>query len=310
MSWLIECGRSSEACDIASQLLFFWLIRGHAAEGLRWYDEVAGLDGVLTRTRAKALAGTSVMYYALGDLDRARGAGERALALSSEADAADVGLAEAILGYVELAIGNLGAARDRFTQARALYDTLGIAWALSNVLAALAWTALAAGDFDEADRVLREAAAPASKAGPWFSEIALYVRAVLAIRRGKPDEAIAWVRESLTRIHLLNDRFALVYALVPLAAAAELTGDDAWAARILGARDGITERTGAIAVDESVRDLRQRVERDSRARLGPRQWACEYEIGRNASVASLLIEIDDRCRRAASATPDNPTTRR
>jgi hypothetical protein len=118
------------------------------------------------------------------------------------------------------------------------------------------------------------------------------------------------VRESLTRIHLLNDRFALVYALVPLAAAAELTGDDAWAARILGARDGITERTGAIAVDESVRDLRQRVERDSRARLGPRQWACEYEIGRNASVASLLIEIDDRCRRAASATPDNPTTRR
>jgi predicted ATPase/DNA-binding XRE family transcriptional regulator len=300
MSWLIERGRSSEACNIASQLLFFWLIRGHAAEGLHWYLELAELHGLPSRARAKALAGAAVMCYALGDLDRARDVANRSLSISDDADVADVALAESMLGYVELAIGNLRAASDRFTRARSLYDVLGTAWALSNVLAAIAWTALAAGDFDEADRVLEEAAAPASKAGPWFSGIALYVRAVLAIRRGKPDEAIARVRDSLRQIRLLNDRFALLYALVPLAAAAELTGDDAWAVRILGARDGVTERTGAIAVDESVSDLRQRVERDSRARLGPKRWAREYETGRNASVDSLLSEIDDRCEGATT----------
>jgi predicted ATPase/DNA-binding XRE family transcriptional regulator len=306
MSWLIERGRSSEACDIASQLLFFWLIRGHAAEGLRWYDELAALHELPLRTRAKALAGAAVMCYALGDLDRARGAADRCLAMSDQADVADVALAESMLGYAELAIGNLPAASDRFTRARSLYDRLGTAWALSNVLAAIAWTALAAGNFDEAERVLDEAAAPASKAGPWFSGIALYVQAVLAIRRGKPDQAIARVGDSLRRIRLLNDRFALIYALVPLAAAAELIGDDAWAARILGARDGVTERTGAIAVDESVRDLRQRVERDSRARLGPKRWAREYETGRNASVDSLLSEVDDRCRRPTTGTRNKP----
>src|SRR5215471_5201926 len=310
ISWLIEHGRSSEACDIASQLLFFWLIRGHAAEGLRWYDELAEVRGLPSRTRAKALAGTAVMCYALGDLDRARGAADRSLMMPDGADAADVALAESMLGYVELALGNLHAARDRFTRARSLYEMLGTAWALSNVLGGVAWTALAAGDFDEADRVLDEAAAPASKAGPWFSGIALYVQAVLAIRRGKPDQAIARVRDNLERIHLLHDRFALVYALVPLAAAAELTGDDAWAARILGTRDGVTERTGAMAVDDSVRDLRQRVERDSRARLGPKSWAREYEAGWNASVDSLLSEIDDRSRRATTGTLANPTPRR
>ena len=72
-------------------------------------------------------------------------------------------------------------------------------------------------------------------AGPWFLTWALYVRAILAVRRGNADEAIALVRESLTRIRELQDKFAFVYALVPLAAAAVLKGDDAWAARILGA---------------------------------------------------------------------------
>ena len=80
-----------------------------------------------------------------------------------------------------------------------------------------------------------------------------YLRAILAVRRGNADEAIALMRESLTRIGELRDKFAFVYALVPLAAAAVLKGDDAWAARILGARDAVTERTGATVVDNSVR---------------------------------------------------------
>jgi hypothetical protein len=36
-------------------------------------------------------------------------------------------------------------------------------------------------------------------------------------------------------------------------------GDDAWAARITGARDAVTERTGATVVDHSVQDLREAI---------------------------------------------------
>ena len=112
------------------------------------------------------------------------------------------------------------------------------------------------------------------------------------MRRRNADEAIALVRESLTCSRELNDHFAFVYALAPLAAAAVLKGDDAWAARILGARDAVTERTGATAVDRSVHDLRQQTEREVRARLGSDKWTRAYAAGRRTSIDGLMQDID------------------
>jgi ATP/maltotriose-dependent transcriptional regulator MalT len=159
--------------------------------------------------------------------------------------------------------------------------------------------ALATGDAGQAERLLDEATSKLRHAGPWFLSRALYVRAILAVRRGNADEAIALVRESLTRIRDLQDKFAFVYAVVPLAAAAVLKGDGAWAARILGARDAVSERTGATVVLKLVRDLREQAERDARARLGPDQWARAYEAGRVTSIDSLIEDIDSALRSGA-----------
>jgi len=107
-------------------------------------------------------------------------------------------------------------------------------------------------------------------AGPWFLSLVAYQRAILAVRRGDADEAIALIRDSLTRIRELKDQsLAFVGALVVLAAAAALKGDDAWVARILGAQDAVTDGTGVIVVDSSSRHRREQVERDSQGRLGP-----------------------------------------
>jgi uncharacterized protein (DUF4213/DUF364 family) len=127
------------------------------------------------------------------------------------------------------------------------------------------------------------------------------VRAILAVRRERPVEAIAFVGESLARIRELHDKFAFVYALVPLAAAAVLKGDDTWAARILGARDAVTERTGVTVVDPSVRDLRDRAEREARARLGADRWALAHAAGRSTSIDSLMKDIDRVVRSRARA---------
>jgi hypothetical protein len=130
------------------------------------------------------------------------------------------------------------------------------------------------------------------EAGPWFLMLTLYVRAILAVRRGSLDEALGFVRESLTRVRDLHDKFAFIYALVPLAAVAELKGDDAWAARILGARDVVAERTGAAVVDKSVHDLTEQAGREVRARLGPDRWAQAYAVGRMSSIDALLKDVD------------------
>jgi ATP/maltotriose-dependent transcriptional regulator MalT len=161
----------------------------------------------------------------------------------------------------------------------------------------MAEVALATGDADQAERLLDEAASSLRQAGPWFLSLGLYVRAVLAVRRGNADKAIALVRDSLTRIRELHDTFALVYTLVPLAAAAVLKGDDAWAARILGARDGVMERTAVAIVDSRVHDLRGRAEREACARLGADRWAAAYAAGRRSSIDALLKDIDGVLRR-------------
>ena len=293
LTWLVERRCPVEASDIAWGLRFFWLIRGHSAEGLLWSQHTLTLPSISPAAESRVLVGAATLLYSQGDLDRARVMVTRALALAGEIDDTEVVVqAENMFAHVELAAGNLDAARDRFTRAIDGFRSLGILWGHGHALSGLAWVALAMGDAGLAARLLDEATSVLRNAGPWFLMLTLYVRAILAVRRGSADEAIALVRESLTRIRELHDRFAFVYALVPLAAAAVLKGDDAWAARILGARDAVTERTGSTVVDKSVDDLREQAEREVRSRLGPTRWARAYAAGRSASIDSLMKDID------------------
>jgi len=234
-----------------------------------------------------------VLWYTQGELDRARAGLNRALALAHGPD--DTGVVanvEYLFGHVEHAAGNVSVARDWFARSIDRFRALTIPSGTGTALSAMASITLVTGDADEAERLLDEAASVLRDAGPWFLTWALYVRAILAVRRGNPDKAIALLRESLTRIRDLHDQFAFVYALVPLAAAAVLKGDDTWAARILGTRHAVTERTGVTVVDRSVQDLREQAEREARARLGPDRWGRAYAAGRVTSIDSVIKDID------------------
>jgi hypothetical protein len=233
------------------------------------------------------------MLYTQGELERARTLLTRALALArSGGDIELMVHGEFVSGHVEHAAGNLAAAERSFRSSVERFNEAGIAWGTGHVMTALAWVALANGDVGQAERLLDEAMVVLRHAGPWFLLLGLYIRGIIAVRRGTPDEALALVRESLARIRQLGDKFAFVYALVPLAAAAVLRGDDAWAARILGAQNAVTETTGATIVDKSVDDLRAQGERQARARLGADRWALEFAAGRQMSIDMILKDID------------------
>jgi len=293
LTWLIERHRPAEASDIAWALKYFWLIRGHAAEGVQWYQQILQLPSLPPVAELRALVGAATLWYTQGELARASAALDRALALDHcGADMDAVVQAQNLYGHVERAGGNVSAARERFVCSVEGFRALGMASGIGNALTGMAVTTLAAGNAAEAETLLDEATVVLQDAGPWFLTWTLYVRAVSAVRRGNPDTAIALVRQSLTRIRELHDKFALVYALGTLAAAAVLKGDDPWAARILGARDAVTDRTGVTVIDKSVHDLREQAERQVRGRLGPDQWARAYAAGRTASLDSLMREID------------------
>jgi predicted ATPase/DNA-binding XRE family transcriptional regulator len=292
LAWLIERGRAAEAANIAWQLLFFCVIRGHAAEGLRWYEQILQLPSLPASAECRALAGSGAMWFTLGAFEHARPATMRALARARECGDMEIAAyADLLLGHIEYGVGQFGAAGDHFDSSLRGYRAVSIPWGIANAVMGMAAVALATGDTGEADRLLDEADVVLRDVGPWFSSLAAYLRAILALRRGSPDDAIACVRGSLIRIRELHDNFAFVYALIPLTAAAVLKGDDAWAARILGVRDAVSERTGANAVDESVNDLRE-AERDVRVRLGADRWNRAYTSGRRMSFDALLKDID------------------
>jgi predicted ATPase/DNA-binding XRE family transcriptional regulator len=191
MSWLIECGRAAEAADIALALRYFWLIRGHAAEGLRWYELVLSMPSVSTAGESKALVGAAVMWFAQGELERARTAIERTLPLARGAGDMDiVADAEYTFGQVERAAGRINAAGDWFNSSLEGFRALNMPSGAGKALTGMAAIALISGDAAEAERLLDEAASALGEDAPWFLGHGLWIRAILAVSRGSPDEAM------------------------------------------------------------------------------------------------------------------------
>jgi hypothetical protein len=293
LTWLLEHRRAADAAAITSGLVFFWLMRGLAAEGAWWFDQVLSVPSLPPATESSALAGSALMSYMQGQLGRGRTTITRALALAKAVDNTRlIASAETMLGQIEHATGNLAAARDRFGHAVESYRTVAMPWGVGTALNGLAGTFLAAGDAEQAERLLDEAASVLQDAGPWFLLPGRCFRAVLALQRGNADAAIGLMRRSLTDIRELHDGYAFVYALLPLAAAATMKGDDLLAARLLGARDVVAERMGVTVAVAMINDLRGQIQRDARARLEPTRWARAYAAGRRTSIDSLLKDLD------------------
>jgi hypothetical protein len=77
LAWLIDHRHSTEAIDIAWGLVFFWIIRGRAVEGLGWYEQILNLPSLPPRVESRARLGAGAMAYSLGKIETARAAGAR-----------------------------------------------------------------------------------------------------------------------------------------------------------------------------------------------------------------------------------------
>jgi predicted ATPase len=138
LAWLIDHDRSAEAIGIARGLMFFWIIRGRAAEGLRWYAQILNLSSLSPVVESGALLGSGAMAYSLGDIEHARTALARALALAHDTgDMAIAALAEYLLGRVEQALGRAYAAWEHCAKSLEQFRALALAWGVGNSLSGM-----------------------------------------------------------------------------------------------------------------------------------------------------------------------------
>jgi transcriptional regulator with XRE-family HTH domain len=72
LTGLIQRDRSAEASAIASALEFFWVVRGHATEGLQWYEQILSLPSLAPAAKLQVLTGAAMLWYTHGELERAR----------------------------------------------------------------------------------------------------------------------------------------------------------------------------------------------------------------------------------------------
>jgi len=293
LTWLLEHERVHEACEIAWGLLFFWFIRGHAVEGLRWYEQVLDNRSLSAADESRALVGACLMLYAQGNVARPPAMLTRAILLAGQSGDRVVGAqAQVLFGHVEHGSGNRAAALEHFAQGLEAFRSLDTLWGTGSALSGTAGVRLAMGDTAEAERLLYEATTMLRESGPWFLTPVLCYRGVAAANRGEADLAIGLMKESLGYIRELHDRFSFVHALLPLAAGAMLKGDDEWAARVLGASAAVSSSSGARVAIAVVQDLKDRTERAVRERLGPERWERAYLEGGGCSIDSLLDDID------------------
>ena len=72
LTWLLEQGRAEDASGLAWSLVLFWIMRGHSAEGLRWFDHVQQRAAPTSVAEARSLVGAALMRFTQGHMEGAR----------------------------------------------------------------------------------------------------------------------------------------------------------------------------------------------------------------------------------------------
>lgn len=172
LGWALETGATAHGLRMVAALRVFWFLHSHYLEGLDWLERFLARSTAPTlheerATLAEAWTGVMALSYRLNRFERARDAGEVALALR-----------------------------------QAVGDKAEIAWALNN----LANPVMALRDFDRAGALWGECIALQREMNhPAGMVMPLLNLGELHTEMGKPREALAYYEESLALSYAVGE---------------------------------------------------------------------------------------------------------
>jgi non-specific serine/threonine protein kinase len=252
---LVAASGSNAGLRLCGALHWFWIMRGHRAEGLDWCARVLDVEGIDKGTpeRATALEAAGVLAYHLGDFPAARAFHEDSLAMARDlSDQKGIARATISLGNLRLRQGDLGAAQALCEEALAISRKLEDPWLTQQSLNGLGNVAGSKGEFLIAQSLYEQGLAIArERADRVRIAILLNNLGSATFWQGEYSAARARHEESLAIRRELKDSGGIAYSLSGLGAVA-LQQEDYSAAgafirealsirRELGDRMGIAE---------------------------------------------------------------------
>lgn len=289
LEWLLSTGDGERAARLAGGLGWFWVLDGMLADAHHHLGQIVDLPGLSDRVRARVTWTLALTAASLGDLQRCRTLGARAVELGRAVDD------DAIIGYglnaeaVALwGSGELERSAMLHEQAIEHFEAAGDVWGIGVCTVLRARTAVDAGEqnADEMATVAVEAARATGDAH--IIGIALEQLARVALNSGDPARAVGLVEESLSAhetigysegilssLHLLGraelDDGAPDAARVHHLRALAIAVDIGHAAATIEALDGLTAVAVALGDTQLASRLARVVETERSARGLPRR---------------------------------------
>jgi tetratricopeptide (TPR) repeat protein len=248
---------------LASACWRFWLIRGHAREGLGWLSAMlaAAPNQQPTLHRARALSAAATAARMMSDFSKARTLYEEALSLSRELDDRQgVGAAIGNLGMVSYDQGDYPAARARHEESLVIWRELGDRKGIARTLLALGNVAYVQGDEREAESLYEQSLAIERELGDQRAiGIVLNNLGMVAEYRHDHPAARRLHEEAMAVRRELGDRWGIANSLINLGVVAVAQGDYPSSRSLLTEslamfRD-LADRLGIVSSLEALADL-------------------------------------------------------
>jgi predicted ATPase/class 3 adenylate cyclase/DNA-binding CsgD family transcriptional regulator len=225
LRWLLTRGDPPAAVRLASALIWFWWLRGHAGEGRRWLDEAlaarvdaeavpfdpSGPRRQAAADRACALCYAGLLAYYQSDYREAALLSGRGLALYRDLrDKEGVATALLTLASVSRNGGDYFTARAMHEEAIALLRETDDPWGTANHLVFLGRVYFMQGEHEAARATAEKGLALSRRLGiAWDTAYALFILGSVAQAEGDDPTARARYEEALALFRGLADRRGL-----------------------------------------------------------------------------------------------------
>ena len=291
LAWFEATGERSQVLRLMAATAFYWHIRPHQTEVLRWLD-IGLLDNVEAAPDLRALSHclASYMTYDLGDFPATLAHVDTAIALAQESgDPLILGQAYYIETFTLRDLGD--AARAAASGAKALVLLKGRAspaW-ISAVLATTASTRLQLCEVAEAAAMLDEALVIHRGLGPsWGFTTALGERGYAALVSGDHVLAAELFAEGIVMAEEMSDLREVMGLVAGTAGVALAIGQPERAARVLGAVDAAQEWSGIRRIAHGSHAARLVTETQNQ--LAAPVFDAAWHEGRGMSYAEAIGE--------------------